>query len=211
MAKNNKRTSRIAAENKYVGIEEEGVKLSQWVEEHQQKEATITFRDITPPATPPYLEQGTKLVEEVESEPRSEEVDLAFGGRPNVPAAWVVNAIRRDIGTTGYSLHISDRSYTGYSIWEVHKFVRYHDSTNHMRYISEVFDCDDFAQVLQGSVNRVLRGIPFGTIWYYGSNWGHAVNIGYCHRLNRIYLVEPQNDTFYYFNKSAWRAGMIII
>jgi hypothetical protein len=187
MAKKKKRTSSIAAENKYVGIEEEGVKLSQWVEEHKQEEATITFRDITPPATPPYLEQGTNLVEEVESQPSSE-VDLAFGGRPNVPASWVVNAIRRDIGTTGYCLHISDRSYTGYSIWEVHRFVRYGDNTNHMRYISEVFDCDDFAQVLQGSVNRVLRD-----------------------RLNRIYLVEPQNDTFYYFNKSAWRAGMIII
>jgi hypothetical protein len=187
------------------------IRLSVWLEEHAEEEAMITFRDLVAPETPPYLEDGTEVVDmTAEAEP-SEEIDRAFGGRPNVPATNVVRAIRRDIGTRGYALHISDRSYTGYSIWEVYRFVRYHDNTNHMRYISEVFDCDDFAQVLQGSVNRILRGIPFGTIWYYGKNWGHAVNIGYCHRQDKIYLVEPQNDKFYRFNKRAWRAGMIIV
>ena len=187
------------------------IRLSKWIEKYAEKDAVVTFRDINPPETPPYLEDETELFD-VGGEPESrEEIDRAFGGRPNVPAVNVVKAIRRDIGTKGYALHISDRSYTGYSIWEVWRFVGYHDNTNHMRYISEVFDCDDFAQVLQGSVNRILRGIPFGTIWYYGKNWGHAVNIGYCHRQDKIYLVEPQNDTFYRFNKRAWRAGMIII
>lgn len=190
---------------------EKEMRLSEWIEKYAEEEATVTFRDIAPPETPPYLEDGTELIDITpESEP-GEEIDRAFGGRPNVPAINVVRAIRRDIGTRGYALHISDRSYTGYSIWEVYRFVRYHDNTNHMRYISEVFDCDDFAQVLQGSVNRVLRGIPFGTIWYYGRGWGHAVNIGYCHRQDKIYLVEPQTDRFYRFNKKAWRAGMIII
>lgn len=190
---------------------EKEMKLSEWIDKHAEEEATVTFRDIAPPKTPPYLEDGTELFDvTAEPEPR-EEIDRAFGGRPNVPAANVVRAIRSDIGTRGYALHISDRSYTGYTIWEVARFVRSADNTDHMRYISEVFDCDDFAQVLQGNVNRVLRGIPFGTIWYYGRGWGHAVNIGYCHRQNRIYLVEPQNDVFYRFNKRAWRPGMIII
>ena len=190
---------------------EKEIRLSKWIENYAEKDVMVTFRDIIPPETPPYLEDGTELFDVGgEPEPR-EEIDRAFGGRPNVPAVNVVKAIRRDIGTKGYALHISDRSYTGYSIWEVWRFIRYHDNTNHMRYISEVFDCDDFAQVLQGSVNRILRGILFGTIWYYGENWGHAVNIGYCHRQDKIYLVEPQNDTFYRFNKRAWRAGMIII
>lgn len=191
--------------------EEKEIRLDDWLNRHAEEDATITFRHIVPPETPPYLEDGTELFD-INTEPESsDEIDRAFGGRPNVPAVNVVRAIRRDIGTKGYKLHISDRDYTGYSIWEVHRYVTRHDSTNHMRYISEVFDCDDFAQVLQGNVNRVLKGIPFGTIWYYGKNWGHAVNIGYCHRQDKIYLVEPQNDKFYRFNKSAWRAGMIII
>lgn len=179
---------------------------------YAEKEATVIYRNITPPPeTAPCLEEGTELVDLTGTPDSADTVELAFGGRPNVPSANVIRAIRRDIGTSGYALHISDRSYTGYSIWEVYNFVKYHDSTNHMSYISEVFDCDDFAQVLQGNVNRVLRGIPLGTIWYYGRGWGHAVNIGYCHRQDKIYLVEPQNDSFYRFNKNAWRAGMIII
>jgi hypothetical protein len=156
-------------------------------------------------------EEGTELFDIEKTPETDEEVGLAFGGRPNVPAVDVVRAIRRDIGTTGYSLHISDRSYTGYTIWEVYRFITRHDKTNHMRYISEVFDCDDFAEVLCGEVNKNLRGIPFGIIWYYGKNWGHAVNIGYCYKQRRMYLVEPQNHKFYRFNKKMWRAGMIII
>jgi len=178
------------------------MRLSEYLEKYAEKEAKVIMADITPPVTAPYLESGTELFD-IEKTPESgEEVDRAFGGRPNVPAANVIRAIHRDIGSSGYNLHISDRSYTGYSIWEVN--------------LSEVFDCDDFAEVLCGSVNRVLRGIPFGIIWYYGRNqdgswWGHATNIGYCHRQDRIYMVEPQNDRFYRFNKRAWRPGMIII
>ncbi len=192
------------------------MRLSEYLDKYAEKEAKVIMADIVPPDTAPYLESGTELFDIEKTPEPSEEVDRAFGGRPNVPAANVIRAIQRDIGSSGYDLHISDRSYTGYSVWEVARFVMVHDNTNHMRYISEVFDCDDFAEVLCGAVNRVLRGIPFGIIWYYGKNsdgswWGHATNIGYCHRQDRIYMVEPQNDRFYRFNKGAWRPGMIIL
>ena len=187
------------------------MKLSEYIESVAEEEARVIMHDIKPPETAPYLEDSTELFDPTTEAEPEEEVDRAFGGRPNVPAVNVVKAIRRDIGTTGFDLHISDRSYTGYTIWEVARFIRFHDPTDHMRYITEVFDCDDFAEVLCGGVNRVLRGIPFGIIWYYGSGWGHAVNIFYCYRTDRIYLIEPQNDRIYYFNKRAWRAGMIII
>ncbi len=196
-------------------MKDEGIKLSEWLKKNDQAEAIITVRDVPVPPKAPYLMDNTEIFDINEDPEPDAEVNRAFMGRPNVPRLDVVSAIRRDIGTTGYSLHISDSSYTGYSIWDVYRFVYLHDRTDLMSYISEVFDCDDFAQVLQGNVNRVLRGVAFGTIWYYGSTggrpWGHAVNIGYCHLQRRIYMVEPQNDRFYRFNKSAWRAGMIII
>ncbi|MCP4689135.1 MAG: hypothetical protein GY859_13860 [Desulfobacterales bacterium] len=190
---------------------EQGVALSDYMKENEEREARVILRDISPPETPPCFDAGTELIDLSAESESDESVGLAFRGRPNVPAANVVRAIRRDIGARGYDLHISDSSYTGYAIGEVGRFVSYHDRTNFMTYIREVFDCDDFAQVLQGNVNRALKGVPFGTIWYYGRGWGHAVNIGYCHLQNRMYLVEPQNDRFYRFNKSAWRPGMIII
>jgi hypothetical protein len=186
------------------------IKLSILAEEIAEEELRIIRRDITPPEAPPYLEEGTELFEPTaESEPL-EEVDRAWGGRPNVPVENVIRAICRNIGARGYDLHISDRSYTGYSIWEVIRYLRA-DRTNFMRYIREVFDCDDFAQVLQGNVNRFMPGIPFGTLWYGGKGWGHAVNIFYCCRYDRIFLIEPQNDRIYYFNKKAWKPWMIII
>ena len=187
------------------------MKLSKYIEKFAEEEAKVIMADVVPPGEAPYLEEGTVLFDIEDTPEPSGEIDRAFGGRPDVPAKNIVKAIQRDIGTKGYDLHISDRNYTGYSIWEVHRFVTTHDNTNHMRYISEVFDCDDFAEVLCGSVNSVLRGIPFGIIWYYGKNWGQVVNIGYCHRQDKMYLVEPQNDKFYRFNKKSWRPGMIII
>lgn len=189
------------------------MRLSQYLKEVTAEEAKVIMVDIKPPKRAPYLEKGTERFDIVKNPEPEAEVEAAFGGRPNVPAGDVVRAISRDIGTTGYSLHISDKNYTGYTIWEVYRYIKYHDATDHMRYITEVFDCDDFAEVLCGGVNKVLRGIPFGIIWYYAMDWswGHAVNIFYCNALKRIYLIEPQNDNIYCFNKSAWRPGMIII
>jgi signal peptidase I len=192
------------------------VMLSEYIKEHAEEEAKVIMADIVPPETAPYLEEGTELFDIGQTPEPREEIDRAFGGRPNVPKVNVIKAIHRDIGTKGYCIHISDRDYTGYTIHEVYRYVTNHDDTNHMTYIGEAFDCDDFAEVLCGSVNRILKGIPFGIIWYYGQYpngtwWGHATNIGYCCRQDMMYLVEPQNDTFYRFNKKAWVPGMILI
>lgn len=189
----------------------EKTQMKSWIDQYKDEAATIVFHDSKPPKMPPYKDEGTEIIDVPIAETPADEVDLAFGGRPNVPNKKVIDAIIRDIGPNGYDLHISDRSFTGYTMWEVWFFVKFLDKTNLIQYISEVFDCDDFAQVLQGSVNKTLKGVPFGTIWYYGTGWGHAVNLGYCNKQDRIYLVEPQNDVFYSFNKAKWKAGMIII
>ncbi len=187
------------------------IKVSAWAKEMAQQEAQIIYRDLNPPDKPPYLDPGTELID-FEAEMMPQELpERSWGGRPNVPRADLINAVNRDVGTHGYAFHVSDSSYTGYSIWDVHKFITRYDTTDLITYISEVFDCDDFAQVLQGNVNRVLKGVPFGTIWYTGPNFYHAVNIGYCHVQKMIYLVEPQNDVFFRFNKGEWHAKMIII
>jgi hypothetical protein len=103
--------------------------------------------------------------------------------------------------------------FTGYSIWELKEFLSNFDSTNLRVWIAEVFDCDDFAQVLQGAVNGFFPGIAFGTIWYgpKDGSWGHAVNIFYSYTDNQIYLVEPQNDAFYLFDKNKWNAWVVML
>lgn len=189
--------------------------INEYVESLKQDEPTIILRNYSEPTTPPYLTDGIEVFD-FDKNPRPEDdVMNAYGTKPNVPGINVVNAIKSAIGPGGYTLHISDGSYTGYSIWELKEYMNNFDQTNLRVWIPEVFDCDDFSQVLQGNVNGFFPGIAFGTIWYGPKNppynWGHSVNIFYCYSNNQVYLVEPQSDNFYAFNKNAWQAWMVIL
>jgi hypothetical protein len=188
--------------------------MKDYAESMRQDEPTVILRDYNEPTSPPYFESGVEIFN-FEQNPRPfEDVKNAYGTKPNIPGINVVNAIKAALGSGGYSLHISDGSYTGYSIWELQEFMKNFDNTDLRVWVPEVFDCDDFSQVLQGHVNGFFPGIAFGTIWYGPKNpplWGHSVNIFYSYTDNKVYLVEPQSDTFYSFNKDKWEAWMVIL
>ncbi len=179
----------------------------------KKDEPTVILRNYNEPTEPPYLSPGVAVFD-FDKYPRPlDDVRNAYGNRPNVPGVNVINAIKAALGPGGYCLHISDGSYTGYSIWELNQFIKNSDKTNLRAYIPEVFDCDDFAQVLQGTVNGTFPGIAFGTVWYGAkdNSWGHAVNIFYSYTDNKAYLVEPQNDTFYTFDQRQWNAWVVML
>ena len=190
-------------------------KMEDYVASLRTDEPTVILRDYNEPTTPPCLETDVKVFN-FEKHPRpADDVGNAYGTKPNIPGINVVNAIKAALGSGSYCLHISDGSYTAYSIWELQEFMKNFDNTNLRVWIAEVFDCDDFSQVLQGHVNGFFPGIAFGPIWYGPKdpkqNWGHSVNIFYSCYDNKVYLVEPQNDVFYTFNKSIWVPWMVII
>jgi hypothetical protein len=62
-------------------------------------------------------------------------------------------------------------------------------------------------------VNGFFPGIAFGTIWYgdKAGKWGHAVNIFYDYSGKKTWLIEPQNDTFYNFDKTNWNAWVVML
>lgn len=189
--------------------------MEDYVQSLPAEEPTVILRNYDEPQTPPCMEEFVEVFDAA-AEPRPpEDVKAAYGTKPNVPGVDVIKAIRLALGTGGYALHIADSSYTGYSVWEVHEFMRNFDHTNLRVWVPQAFDCDDFSQVLQGSVNGFFPGIAFGTIWYGPKeppyNWGHSVNIFYSYTNDTVYLVEPQNDTFYKFNKDKWRPWMVIL
>lgn len=187
------------------------VSMNEYVSSLPKDRPVIVLRDYDEPSSPPYLSGS---VFDFDKNPRPvEDVRNAYGTRPNVPGINVVNAIQAALGPGGYALHISDGSYTGYSIWELNEFLKNFDDTNLRVWIAETFDCDDFAQVVQGAVNSFFPGIAFGTIWYgpKDNSWGHAVNIFYSYSDNQIYLVEPQADAFYKFDKSQWNAWVVML
>jgi hypothetical protein len=204
----------------YMEIEElkKSVSTAQSMEDYvaalKKDEPTVILRDYNEPTSPPCLEKGVQIFDFEKNRRPEEDVTNAYGTKPNIPGINVVNSIKAALGPGSYALHISDGSYTGYSIWELQEFMKNFDNTNLRVWIAEVFDCDDFSQVLQGSVNGFFPGIAFGTIWYgpkHPPNWGHSVNIFYSYSDNKVYLVEPQNDAFYSFDKNKWKAWMVIM
>ncbi|BAZ06653.1 hypothetical protein NIES3974_33150 [Calothrix sp. NIES-3974] len=188
--------------------------MRDFAESLKKEEPTIILRDYNEPTSPPYLQSGVEIFDFDKNPAPVGEMKSAYGTRPNVAGVNVVNAVKTALGTGGYCLHISDSSYTGYTIWELYEFMRNFDNTNLRVWIPEVFDCDDFSEVLQGNVSGFFPGIAFGTIWY-GSKeppyWGHSVNIFYSYTDNKVYLVEPQSDVFYSFNQKEWEAWMVVI
>lgn len=196
-------------------VAQSAVSMSEYARSLNQSEPTIVLRDYNEPTKPPFLESGVEVFD-FEKKPRPvDDLNNAYGTKPNVPGINVVNAIKAALGSGGYALHISDGSYTGYSIWELQEFMKNFDNTDLRVWIPEVFDCDDFSEVLQGSVSAFFPGIAFGTIWYGPKNppynWGHSVNIFYSYTDNKVYLVEPQSDVFYSFDTNKWAAWMVVI
>lgn len=177
----------------------------------------VIMRNKQEPKVLPHLQQGIKIIDpEKEFIPlKRGNVSEPYGTKSNVPSENVVEAIRNALGEDNYAIHISDSSYTGYTILELDKFIKNFDSTNLNVWIKETFDCDDFSQVVQGNVNEFFKGICFGTIWYgprdEKQSWGHSVNIFYDYSTGKVYLLEPQSDEFYEFDKTKWKARMVII
>lgn len=189
--------------------------MEEYVASLRKDEPTVVLRDYDEPRTPRCLERGVEIFD-FEKNPRPvKDIRRAYGTKPNIPGITVVKAVKAALGPGGYALHISDGSYTGYSIWELQEFMTNFDNTNLRVWIRESFDCDDFSQVLQGHVNGFFPGIAFGTIWYGPKKgppwWGHSVNIFYSYTDDKAYLVEPQGNTFYSFDKNKWEAWMAIM
>ncbi|GEM_PF-1490844 len=190
-------------------------RIEDYVDTLRDDQPTVILRDYNEPTDPPHLDKSVEIFD-FEKNPRPvDDVANAFGTKPNIPGINVINAIKAALGPGSWQFHVSDGSYTGYSIWELKQFMTNFDSTDLRVWIAEVFDCDDFSQVLQGNVNLFFPGIAFGTIWYGPKNppfnWGHSVNIFYSFTDNKVYLVEPQTDAFYLFNKKLWKPWMVIM
>jgi len=93
-----------------------------------------------------------------------------------------------------YFLAISDEKFRLISLEEMKKLLA-EDDTDQLPYIQEYADCDDFADVLQGSLTKKTWtvGIALGTIWWFTKDFGHAQNFFIDDKEN-LYIIESQND-----------------
>jgi len=95
------------------------------------------------------------------------------------------------------SLLLSDRTYKLIPRAEMERFLR-EDKTDLLNYVSEYFDCDDFAARLMGMVSSPgWAAIAFGEAWILkGNGKGHAVNC-FVDSKSVCWLIEPQNDKIF--------------
>ena len=190
------------------------VSMKDYAASLNRERPTVIFRNYDEPQSPPYLQSSISTVFDFANTPRpAEDVQNAFGERKTVEGIKVINSITAALGPGGYQFHIADGSYAEYSKWDVQEYIQKFYSTDLRVWIAETFDCDDFAQVLQGNVNQFFPGIAFGTIWYGDKigTFGHAVNIFYDYQDDQTWLVEPQDDSFYLFDKELWDAWVVIL
>lgn len=194
-------------------ISRNSITLLDQLKQLQTDAPTIVLRSFEKAPTLPMLESGVE-VSNLGARPASD-LAKAYGTRPNVPGTEVISAIINALGSGNWSLHSSDGSWTAYSAWELQSYMSNFDSTNLLVWIEETFDCDNFATVLNGAVQGFFKGIPFGVLWFGPKNppynWGHAVNIFYDATQKKVYCVEPQNDSFFIFDKNKWKPWMVCI
>ena len=139
------------------------------------------------------------------------------GGTTHITGATIsgtalAQAIIRDFGQfcTGGRVFLSDGFYFLYPDNDIRKCLS-EDLTDLQMWINTYFDCDDFSQVVAGSINDTLKGVPFGTLWFKGPGFYHAVNCFYSKDTKKMKVVEPQNDAIYDFNKAAWCPMLVVI
>lgn len=106
-------------------------------------------------------------------------------------------------------IYLSDSKYKTTTLDELKRFLAW-DKTSEESYISEWYDCDDFAAVTNGTIN--IPGwywLPFGIMWTETPGGGHAVNV-FVDNLYNVWIVEPQNDNCFEL-PGDWKPYLIII
>jgi len=105
---------------------------------------------------------------------------------------------------------ISDVDYKTTTVEEIERFLK-EDITDKDKYVSEMYDCEDFSFRLMGQISNPSWGcLPFGVIYVKQSkNNYHAVNC-FIDSKREVWLIEPQNDDIFKCPE-RWECVMIII
>lgn len=96
-----------------------------------------------------------------------------------------------------YHILISDERYRLMERKQLEELLK-KDKTDQYQYIPEDFDCNNFAEVLDGNIDELTypQGYAFGQLWFYTNEFGHAINFAILEDESLV-LIEPQNDEIF--------------
>lgn len=121
-----------------------------------------------------------------------------------ITADELINLILKTFGSNyKYHILISDEWFNCITKEQMQQLLK-KDDTDQLNYIPTIADCDDYSDVLLGSLTKKTwtQGFAIGQLWYFHpEGWGHAINV-FCDG-EKIWCVEPQNDQII-----EWGTGM---
>jgi hypothetical protein len=110
----------------------------------------------------------------------------------------VVNIILSTFGRDyEYHLLVSDERYRLMTKEQLLNLLK-QDKTDQYTWVEEDWDCDNFAEVLDGNIDEMTypQGYAFGQLWFFTNTFGHAINFAILDTKELI-LIEPQNDEIF--------------
>lgn len=109
-------------------------------------------------------------------------------------------------------IRIADHSYDIFSHSELIRWLNT-DSLNKIRYIRDIWDCDDFARESRCRMLRLNRMHRKNFMYAYCEGYTpmgyHAFNLSFCD--GEIKIIEPQNDDTRGWHKSDYKPDFIQI
>jgi hypothetical protein len=120
---------------------------------------------------------------------------LAPCQEPEITADQLEDLILKTFGSDyQYHILISDEKFRMITREKVAELLS-KDDTDKLPYIDTYGDCDDFSDVLLGSLTKATwsQGFAFANFWWYCSQFGHAQNL-FVDESPKIWIIEPQSD-----------------
>jgi hypothetical protein len=102
---------------------------------------------------------------------------------------------------TNSQFHRGDASYVLVNLARLKEYLDYNDVSEY-KYISNDFDCNNFAAALMGDVTKWDSRLAFGIVWVKklcdvdGKNAYHALNFCIAEDKN-VWFIEPQTDAVF--------------
>lgn len=103
-----------------------------------------------------------------------------------------VRGVLHKQGIPHRSIRLSDSSYFAPTRAQVERFLSL-SFVDQRKYVSRVFDCDNFSFALMGKASAFFRGFAFGIVWAETKRGLHALNF-FIDDEGIFWYVEPQSD-----------------
>ena len=105
-------------------------------------------------------------------------------------------------------IYIADVAYKHVSYDELLRWLN-EDSLDQMRWVEDIWDCDNFAVESYYRAHKVVGNLVYGECWGDTPTGYHAFCIAYCD--GKIKIIEPQNDDTSDWEKSDYKPDFIKI